>query len=120
MSINKDELIRRVASSDDIKEMKVFGRVTMSLIRSIYDELENQIVAYLSELDECNTVDNPKVVRVFEGITLSSYYKPQKETVLNFSETKEKVTVKSRIDVKANVTRYIREKITRLNKELRG
>ena len=51
MSINKDELVRRVASSDDIKEMKVFGRVTMSLIRSIYDELENEIVAYLSELD---------------------------------------------------------------------
>ena len=120
MSINKDELIRKIASSDDIKDIKINGKVTMTLIRSIYDELENQIVAYLSELDENNTVDNPKVVRVFEGITLSSYYKPQKETVLNFSETKEKVMVKSRIDVKANVTRYIREKITKLNKELRG
>lgn len=120
MSINKDDLIRRIVSSDEIKDIKTYGKVTMSLIRSIYDEMENQIVTYLSDIDETNTVDNPKMVRLFEGITLSSYYKPSKETVLNFSDSKEKVTVKSRIDVKANVTRYIKEKITRLNKELRG
>lgn len=116
MSINKEQLVRKILDTDKIKNYTFrYNKVTLDLVRTIYDELENQIITYLSEVDETNTSDNPKTIRLFEGVTLSSCYKPAKETVLNFSDSKDKVMVKSRVDVKANVTRYIKEKITKLN-----
>ena len=120
MNINKDALVRRIFASDRISNYKIRNnKITMDLIHSIYEELETQIVKCLSEVDESNTVDNPVVVRVFEGITFSSHYKPQKETVLNFSKESGSTTVKSRVGVKVSATRYIKEKITKFNEEFR-
>ena len=120
MNINKDTLVRRIFASDRISNYKIRNnKLTMDLIHNIYEELETQIIKCLSEVDESNTVDNPVVVRVFEGITLSSHYKPQKETVLNFSKESGSTTVKSRVGVKVSATRYIKEKITKFNEEFR-
>lgn len=122
MGINRDVLVRRVFASDRMQNFEIkHNKLTMELIRSIYEELENQVVKCLSEVDETNDNKNPVVVRLFEGITISSFYKPPKETVLNFLKDDNKTTtVKGRVGIKVNVTRYIKEKITKLNEEFRN
>ena len=119
MGINKEVLIRRIANSDRFKNYEIKNtKLTLELIREIYDELENQVVNCLSEVDESNDTDNPIVIRLFEGITLSSFYKPQKDVFLNFIKSEDNIaTIKGRVGVKANVTRYIKEKITKLRED---
>lgn len=119
MGINKEVLIRRIANSDRFKNYEIKkNKLTLELIREIYDELENQVVNCLSEVDETNDTDNPVVIRLFEGITLSSFYKPQKDVFLNFIKGEDNIaTIKGRVGVKANVTRYIKEKITKLRED---
>ena len=119
MGINKEVLIRRIANSDRFKNYEIKNtKLTLELIREIYDELENQVVNCLSEVDETNDTDNPVVIRLFEGITLSSFYKPQKDVFLNFIKDEDNIaTIKGRVGVKANVTRYIKEKITKLRED---
>ena len=119
MGINKEVLIRRIANSDRFKNYEIKNtKLTLELIREIYDELENQVVNCLSEVDETNDTDNPIVIRLFEGITLSSFYKPQKDVFLNFIKGEDNIaTIKGRVGVKANVTRYIKEKITKLRED---
>ena len=119
MGINKEVLIRRIANSDRFKNYEIKNtKLTLELIREIYDELENQVVNCLSEVDETNDTDNPIVIRLFEGITLSSFYKPQKDVFLNFIKSEDNITtIKGRVGVKANVTRYIKEKITKLRED---
>lgn len=119
MGINKEVLIRRIANSDRFKNYEIKkNKLTLELIRDIYDELENQVVDCLSEVDETNDTDNPVVIRLFEGITLSSFYKPQKDVFLNFIKSEDNIaTIKGRVGVKANVTRYIKEKITKLRED---
>ena len=119
MGINKEVLIRRIANSDRFKNYEIKNtKLTLELIREIYDELENQVVNCLSEVDETNDTDNPVVIRLFEGITLSSFYKPQKDVFLNFIKSEDNIaTIKGRVGVKANVTRYIKEKITKLRED---
>ena len=119
MGINKEVLIRRIANSDRFKNYEIKNtKLTLELIREIYDELENQVVNCLSEVDETNDTNNPVVIRLFEGITLSSFYKPQKDVFLNFIKDEDNIaTIKGRVGVKANVTRYIKEKITKLRED---
>ena len=119
MGINKEVLIRRIANSDRFKNYEIKNtKLTLELIREIYDELENQVVNCLSEVDETNDTNNPIVIRLFEGITLSSFYKPQKDVFLNFIKDEDNIaTIKGRVGVKANVTRYIKEKITKLRED---
>ena len=119
MGINKEVLIRRIANSDRFKNYEIKNtKLTLELIREIYDELENQVVNCLSEVDETNDINNPVVIRLFEGITLSSFYKPQKDVFLNFIKSEDNIaTIKGRVGVKANVTRYIKEKITKLRED---
>ena len=119
MGINKEVLIRRIANSDRFKNYEIKNtKLTLELIREIYDELENQVVNCLSEVDETNDTNNPVVIRLFEGITLSSFYKPQKDVFLNFIKGEDNIaTIKGRVGVKANVTRYIKEKITKLRED---
>ena len=119
MGINKEVLIRRIANSDRFKNYEIKNtKLTLELIREIYDELENQVVNCLSEVDETNDTSNPIVIRLFEGITLSSFYKPQKDVFLNFIKDEDNIaTIKGRVGVKANVTRYIKEKITKLRED---
>ena len=119
MGINKEVLIRRIANSDRFKNYEIKNtKLTLELIREIYDELENQVVNCLSEVDETNDTNNPVVIRLFEGITLSSFYKPQKDVFLNFIKSEDNIaTIKGRVGVKANVTRYIKEKITKLRED---
>ena len=119
MGINKEVLIRRIANSDRFKNYEIKNtKLTLELIREIYDELENQVVNCLSEVDEANDTNNPVVIRLFEGITLSSFYKPQKDVFLNFIKDEDNIaTIKGRVGVKANVTRYIKEKITKLRED---
>ena len=119
MGINKEVLIRRIANSDRFKNYEIKkNKLTLELIRDIYDELENQVVDCLSEVDETNDTNNPVVIRLFEGITLSSFYKPQKDVFLNFIKDEDNIaTIKGRVGVKANVTRYIKEKITKLRED---
>ena len=119
MGINKEVLIRRIANSDRFKNYEIKNtKLTLELIREIYDELENQVVDCLSEVDETNDTNNPVVIRLFEGITLSSFYKPQKDVFLNFIKDEDNIaTIKGRVGVKANVTRYIKEKITKLRED---
>lgn len=119
MGINKEVLIRRIANSDRFKNYEIKNtKLTLELIREIYDELENQVIDCLSEVDETNDTNNPVVIRLFEGITLSSFYKPQKDVFLNFIKDEDNIaTIKGRVGVKANVTRYIKEKITKLRED---
>lgn len=123
MGINKDMLVRRVFASDRMQNFEIrYNKLTMELIREIYEELENQVVKCLSEVDETNDSKHPVVVRLFEGVTISSFYKPPKETVLNFMKntTDNTITAKGRVGIKTNVTRYLKEKLTKLNEEFRS
>ena len=122
-SINKDMLIRRIHASDNVQNLIIKNnRITLDLLRNIYDELENQLVKAMSEVTVENTADNPIVIRLFEGMNIECYYKPEKETILNFLKHTPNdglTTIKSRVGVRISTTRHFKEKLAKINNDFK-
>lgn len=91
---------------------KEFG-VSKKITRTFYECVEEVIFELLSSVTPEYTKDNPMIIKLFDGINLEGYYAPEKEKKVNYTD--ETVTVKSRIKVKANVTRNYIRKVTANN-----
>lgn len=94
----KAQIIKMVARS---------ARIRKSLVKRVYEELENEIVNLLSTA----TKDNDVSLRLFEGISIDSEFLPAKEKVNNL--TGKTITTLEKIKAKANITRYYCEKLMR-------
>lgn len=92
------EMIIRNISHKCGKEIK--------LVRDIYNALEYEIEHLLSSADP----DTDIVLRLFEGISISSTFIPEQTKVNNL--TGKMITSSSKIKPKANITRRYCEKIT--------
>lgn len=122
---NKESLVRKIFASDTLQNYKIKNnKLTLELVRTIYDELENQVIRELSEVAEINSKDNPITVKLFEGVTLASYYKPPVEKIPSFFKNNpDKCNIedyKSKVGIKANVTRYFKQKISKINNDYLG
>lgn len=120
--VNKEALVRKIYASETMQNYTIKNnKLTLDLIRTIYDELGNQITNSLSEITEENDKDNPIVVRVFDGMSLSGYYKPPIDKVPSFFKNNpDKCNLsdfKSKVGIKTNITRYFKKKISKLNNE---
>ena len=94
--ITKEKLIKNIAKQTD---------ENIYHIRDIYNTLENII------FDSLSSVDNEReiCIKLFEGISLSGRYMPEKTKKNNL--TGEITFVENRIKPKFNVTRSYREKL---------
>lgn len=97
----KDMLIKSV--SEDCNK-------TINTVRLVYNSLEDKIIELLASVDPNTDVS----VRMFEGISLSSFYVPEKIKVNNL--TGETILSKSKVKAKANITRNYCDKLTNYNK----
>ena len=94
----KAQIIKMVARS---------ARIRKSLVKRVYEELENEIVNLLSTA----TKDNDVSLRLFEGISIDGELLPAKEKVNNL--TGQTIITLEKIKAKANITRYYCEKLLR-------
>ena len=120
--VNKDTLVRRILASEKVQNLKLRNKPTMEMVRTIYDELEKQIIRELAEIDETKDVNNPVTIRLFDGVTIVGYFKPPINFVPSFLKDKPdklaKVDFKSKVNVKITATRYFKEKVTKLREQL--
>lgn len=93
-TISKKKLVKSIRNSH-----------TKTVIRSVYNLLENIIFDYLSSVDKKQDV----CIRLFEGISLDGTYIPEKTKKNNL--TGEVNLVESKIKPKFNITRSYCEKL---------
>ena len=101
VTYTKDMLIKNIAEESNRNK---------SIVRNIYDSIENKIAELLSSANS----DTDISIRLFEGISIDSAYIPEK-TIMN-NLTGKVITASSKIKPKANITRYYCEKLTNYNK----
>lgn len=94
-----------------IKMVARRARVRKSLVRKIYEELEDEIMALLSDAK----IDDDISLRLFEGITIDSEFLPAKEKLNNL--TGETITTREKIKAKANITRYYCDKLSHYSED---
>lgn len=92
------------------KEDKLRSGEEISIVRAIYNILEESIADILSSANSNTDVS----IRLFEGITIDSKFIPEKTKVNNL--TGKVITSASKIKPKANITRNYRNKLTLNNK----
>lgn len=92
----KAQMIKLIARS---------AKVRRSLVQKIYECFEDEIRTLLASADENNDV----VLRLFEGISISSEFLPHKEKVNNL--TGENITTLEKIRAKAKITRRYCDKL---------
>lgn len=95
----KAQIIKMVARS---------ARIRKSLVKRVYDELENEIMTLLATADK----DADVSLRLFEGISIDSKFLPSKEKTNNL--TGETIDTLEKIKAKANITRYYCDKLLKL------
>lgn len=95
----KAQIIKMVARS---------ARIRKSLVKRVYDELENEIMTLLATADK----DVDVSLRLFEGISIDSKFLPSKEKTNNL--TGETIDTLEKIKAKANITRYYCDKLLKL------
>lgn len=93
-TISKKKLIKSIKSSH-----------TKTIIKDVYNMLENIIFDYLSSVDKKQDV----CIKLFEGISLDGKYSPEKTKKNNL--TGETAFVGSKIKPKFNITRSYCEKL---------
>ena len=101
ITYTKDMLIKNIAEECNRNK---------SIVRTIYNAIENKIVEFLSSANPETDV----TIRLFEGISIDSEYIPEK-TIMN-NLTGKVMTSASKIKPKANITRYYCDKLTNYNK----
>ena len=94
----KAQIIKMIARSVKIRS---------SLVKKVYEGLENEIARLLATADENEDVS----LRLFEGITIDSEFLPQREKHNNL--TGEDITTLERIRAKAKITRNYCDKLLR-------
>ena len=89
LTYTKDMLIKNIAmmSGNDVK-----------VVRTIYNELEEDIARLLSLANQ----DTDVSLRLFEGIAINSTFVPEKTKINNL--TGEEIVASSKIKPKANIT----------------
>jgi hypothetical protein len=92
------------------KEDKLRSGEEISIVRAIYNILEESIADILSSANSNTDVS----IRLFEGITIDSTFIPEKTKLNNL--TGKLITSASKIKPKANITRNYRNKLTSNNK----
>lgn len=101
ITYTKDMLIKKIAEE--------YG-IGVKIVRSIYNQLEEDIFEILSSANLNTDVS----IRLFEGISIDSSFLPEKTKVNNL--TGETIVASSKIKPKANITRNYCEKLTGYNK----
>ena len=101
ITYTKDMLIKKIAEE--------YG-IGVKIVRSIYNQLEEDIFEILSSANLNTDVS----IRLFEGISIDSSFLPEKTKVNNL--TGETIVASSKIKPKANITRNYCEKLTDYNK----
>lgn len=81
-------------------------RVRYSVVKKVYNELEDLLAQHLSEANNSTDVS----VRLFKGISVDSEFLPEKVKLNNI--TGDVITTIEKIKPKAKVTRQYCEKIT--------
>lgn len=100
--MNKNKL--KITKDDLVKSIAKQSNNTQKNVREIFNLLENEIFALLSNANKEQDVE----IRLFEGITLNSEFIPEKERFNNL--TKKMEFVDKRIKPKANISRTYCEK----------
>lgn len=109
MNITKEKIISSVAKSE---------KEDITVVKNIYNAIEKKVFESLSNTTPDNNSDNPIVIKLFEGISLKGIYLPERKRKTIFSSNPDgMVTIKSGIDVKANITKRYKEKINGYKKE---
>ena len=80
-------------------------------VRMVYESLDQHIVDALSSATECADV----VVRLFDGVSISSTFEPEMERHNNL--TGETILSSCKIRPKAKLTRNYRERLTKIAME---
>lgn len=80
-------------------------RVRQSLVKKVYEGLEDEIMRLLASANENEDV----VLRLFEGISIDGEFLPHKEKVNNL--TGKNITTLERIKAKAKITRNYCDKL---------
>lgn len=80
-------------------------RVRKSLVKKVYEGLEDEIMRLLASANENEDV----TLRLFEGISIDSEFMPHKEKHNNL--TGENITTLERIKARARITRNYCEKL---------
>jgi hypothetical protein len=104
------ELINKATDEDGIISKKrlmksIKGYHTKSVVKDIYNLLENVIFSSLSTVNEKQDV----CIRLFEGVSLDGVYVPEQTKTINL--TSKTVFVESKIKPKFNITRSYCEKL---------
>ena len=119
--INKEALVRKVYDSENVQSLKLKNKPTLEMVRTVYNELEKQIIKELADIDETKDINNPITIRLFDGITIEGYYKPPTNRIPSYLKDKpdeaKKVNFKSKVNVKVTASRYYKEKITALSEK---
>ena len=97
VTYTKDMLIKNIAEAS--------GK-NVSIVRAVYNGLEDLIAEYLSSASHNTDV----TIRLFEGITIDSTFIPEKIKVNNL--TGQVITTTKKIRPKANITRNYCEKLS--------
>ena len=102
LTYTKADLIKSIARDCGMEQEEV---------RMVYESLDQHIVEALISATE----DADVVVRLFDGVSLSSTFEPEMERHNNL--TGENIISSSKIRPKAKLTRNYRERLTRLAME---
>lgn len=94
--VSKEDLIENISSVTH--EQKEF-------VKNVLEALNNTVREYLSGVNAKEEVS----IKVLDGITIDGYYQEGKEKRSNI--TKEKITVSPKIKIKANISKYFKNKI---------
>lgn len=81
-------------------------RVRLNVVEKVFAEIEYFIMERLSDADGSNDV----VLKLFDGMSLSASFVPEKEKLNNL--TGETITTTSKIAIKANVTKTYKNKVS--------
>lgn len=108
-------MLLRVTKEDMILEIARREKIKIPIVRAVYNALEKLFFETITSTTESDTKDNPINIRLFEGISFNSYYEPEKEKKVNYITDKESNTilVKSKIKLKALITKNLKNKLNK-------
>lgn len=100
-TIKREQIIKRVAGKT---------RNEIALVRDIYNAVEESVIEAIVETEKCK---EDTQIKLFNGLCIRSAFFPETKKRNNF--TGEIETVKSRIRVKAEISRRFKENINSVN-----
>lgn len=98
-------IVKRVKKDDLIKTIAGTSCINISIVRTIYNTLEDLVEDTLQDVN----ADRDVFINIFNGINIEGIYVPEKEKQNNL--TGKIIKVASKIKLKPNITRYYSDKI---------